>query len=135
MKTREFLEEATKLASGQRQIDYGDKTENHKNIARLWSAYLEFTVTPHDVAILMCLLKVARTKLGAISKDTYMDMSAYSAIAGEIKFNEPKKESEGERRGRETEKYLKSLGYMGGEKDKENIKELNKEKSLDKNGR
>ena len=109
MKTKEFLEEATKLASGQRQIDYGDKTENHKNIARLWSAYLEYTISPHDVAILMCLLKIARTKLGAISKDTYMDMSAYSAIAGEIKFNEPKKESEGERRGRETAEHIKSL--------------------------
>jgi len=109
MKTKDFLEEATKLASGQRQIDYGDKTENHKNIARLWSAYLEYTISPHDVAILMCLLKVARTKLGAISKDTYMDMSAYSAIAGEIKFNEPKKESEGERRGRETAEHIKSL--------------------------
>ena len=91
MKTKDFLNEAIKLASGQRQMDYGDKTENHRNIAQLWSAYLEYTVSPHDVAILMCLLKVARTKLGAVSKDTYMDMSAYSAIAGEIKFNEPKK--------------------------------------------
>ena len=109
MKTKDFLGEAIKLASGQRQVDYGDKTENHENIAKLWTAYLEYTITPHDVAILMCLLKVARTKLGAISKDTYMDMSAYSAIAGEIKFNEPKKEEEGEIRGRETAKYIKSL--------------------------
>jgi hypothetical protein len=109
MKTKDFLNEAIKLASGQRQIDYGDKTENHANIARLWSAYLEYTITPHNVAILMCLLKVARTKLGDISKDTYADMSAYSAIAGEIKFKEPKEESEGERRGRETAEYLKSL--------------------------
>ena len=109
MKTKDFLNEAIKLASGQRQMDYGDKTENHRNIAQLWSAYLEYTVSPHDVAILMCLLKVARTKLGAVSKDTYMDMSAYSAIAGEIKFNEPKKESEGEKRGRETVEYIKSF--------------------------
>ena len=35
---------------------------------------------------MMCLLKIARTKLGATSKDTYIDMSAYSAIAGEIHF-------------------------------------------------
>ena len=109
MKTKEILEEATKLASGQRQIDYGDKTENHTNIARLWTAYMGYIISPHDVAILMCLLKIARTKLGAISKDTYMDMSAYSAIAGEIKFNEPKKESKGERRGRETLEYIKGL--------------------------
>jgi len=114
MKTREILEEATKLAIGQRQIDYGDKTENHRNIARLWSAYLGYTISPHDVAILMCLLKIARTKLGAVSKDTYMDMSAYSAIAGEIKFNEPKEKSRGEIRGRETEEYIRSLNKNDG---------------------
>ena len=31
---------------------------------------------------------MARTKLGAVSEDTYIDMAAYSAIAGEIKFEE-----------------------------------------------
>ena len=35
---------------------------------------------------MMCLLKIARTKLGATNKDTYIDMAAYGAIAGEIKF-------------------------------------------------
>ena len=61
------------------------------------------------MAIMMTLLKVARTKLGVVSEDTYIDMSAYSAIAGEIKFKEPKKESEGERRGRETLEHIKKL--------------------------
>ena len=58
----------------------------HSNIARLWSAYLDVKIEAHDVALMMALLKMARTKLGAVSKDTYIDMSAYSAIAGEIKF-------------------------------------------------
>ena len=84
--TKEFLTEATKLIGGDRQRDYGDKVVNHNNIARLWSAYLDMPIRAHDVAILMALLKIARTKLGAVSKDTYTDMSAYSAIAGEIKF-------------------------------------------------
>jgi len=66
----------------------------------------------------MVLLKIARTKLGEISKDTYVDMSAYGAIAGEIKFKEPKKESEGERRGRETLEYIKKINKKTqGEKD------------------
>ncbi len=86
--TKELLSEANKLVGGDRQKDYGDKVKNHNNIAKLWSAYLDTPVTAHDVAIMMTLLKVARTKLGAISKDTYIDMSAYSAIAGEIKFKE-----------------------------------------------
>ena len=88
MKTKEFLINATKLAEGDRQKDYGDKVKNHKNISRLWSAYLDMPITTHDVAVMMCLLKIARTKLGKVSKDTYIDMAAYSAIAGEIKFKE-----------------------------------------------
>ena len=91
--TKEFLEEAGRLVGGDRQKDYGDKVQNHKNIARLWSAYLDFPVTTENVAIMMCLLKIARTKLGVTSKDTYIDMSAYSAIAGEIRFKNDKKDS------------------------------------------
>ena len=108
-KTKEYLEKASTLVAGDRENDYGDKVHNHNNIARLWAAYLDTEIKAHDVAILMTLLKVARTKLGAVSEDTYIDMSAYSAIAGEIKFKEPKKESEGERRGRETLEYIKNL--------------------------
>ena len=108
-KTKEYLEKASELIAGDREKDYGDKVNNHKNIAKLWSSYLDTEIRAHDVAILMTLLKVARTKLGAVSEDTYIDMAAYSAIAGEIKFKEPKKESEGERRGRETWEHVKNL--------------------------
>ena len=86
--TKEFLSEASRLVGIDREKDYGDKVENHKNIARLWSAYLEIKIEAHDVAIMMALLKIARTKLGKVSKDTYIDMAAYGAIAGEIKFKE-----------------------------------------------
>jgi len=90
MITKEFLSEAIRLSGTDRQKDYGDKVDNHNNIARLWSAYLDIKIEAHDVAIMMALLKMARTKLGAVSKDTYIDMAAYSAIAGEIKFKEKK---------------------------------------------
>ena len=108
-KTKEYLEKANALIAGDREKDYGDKVHNHNNIARLWSAYLGTEITAHDVAVMMVLLKIARTKLGEISEDTYIDMSAYRAIAGEIKFKEPKEESRGERRGRETLEYIKKL--------------------------
>ena len=90
MNTSEILKKSQSLVDGARHTDYGDKTENHKNIAKLWSAYLDTKVESHDVAIMMALLKMARTKLGAVSKDTYIDMAAYGAIAGEIKFKEEK---------------------------------------------
>jgi|TARA_R100001460_G_scaffold105395_1_gene151954 hypothetical protein len=90
MITKECLSQAITLSANDRQKDYGDKVDNHNNIARLWSAYLDTDIKAHDVAIMMALLKMARTKLGAVSKDTYIDMAAYSAIAGEIKFKEKK---------------------------------------------
>ena len=43
-------------------------------------------------------------------------MAAYSAIAGEIKFKEGGKESEGERRGRETAEYIKEINKKQMEK-------------------
>ena len=109
--TKEILKEADKLIAGERHKDYGDKVKNHNNIAKLWSAYLDTKVEAHDVAILMVLLKIARTKLGVVNKDTYVDMSAYGAIAGEIKFKDTdnNKESEGERRGRATLRYVKKF--------------------------
>ena len=39
MKTREYLDTAAKIVSGQRQMDYGDKYQHHENISKLWSAY------------------------------------------------------------------------------------------------
>jgi hypothetical protein len=33
MKTREYLETAAKIVTGQRQHDYGDKYQNHENIS------------------------------------------------------------------------------------------------------
>ena len=116
--TKDLLMKAHNLVGGDREKDYGDKVHNHKNIARLWSSYLDTEIKAHDVAIMMTLLKIARTKLGVISEDTYIDMAAYGAIAGEIKFREPKKESEGARRGRETLEYIQKLNKnTQGEKD------------------
>tara|TARA_R100001510_G_scaffold13918_1_gene11103 strand:- start:353 stop:643 length:291 start_codon:yes stop_codon:yes gene_type:complete len=84
--TKELLNKAIELVCGNRQKEYGDKVDNHNNIARLWSAYKDVEFTAHDVAIMMSLLKVARTKVGTRTKDTYIDMAGYSAIAGEIEF-------------------------------------------------
>lgn len=85
MKTFQILQTAEKLVSGDRDKTHGDKLINHNNIALLWSAYLEFKITPKDVAILMVLLKLARTKAGQHNIDDYVDACGYAAIAGELK--------------------------------------------------
>tara|TARA_R100000963_G_scaffold34519_1_gene28422 strand:- start:2053 stop:2343 length:291 start_codon:yes stop_codon:yes gene_type:complete len=87
IKIDENLKTAAKLLSGNREKEYGNKKENHENIANLWSAYLHRNISAHDVAVLMLLLKVARTQLGSTSADTYIDMVGYAAIAGELNEN------------------------------------------------
>ena len=84
MKAYDFLNTASILVSEDRHQTHGDKTINHVNIAKLWSAYKEVEFTAHDVAIMMALLKVARTKLGNVNRDDYVDACGYMSIAGEI---------------------------------------------------
>tara|TARA_R100000544_G_scaffold35336_1_gene22618 strand:- start:535 stop:921 length:387 start_codon:yes stop_codon:yes gene_type:complete len=83
-RSSELLIKASELVNGDRQVDYGDKLINHVNISNLWSAYTNFQINPHDVAVMMCLLKIARLKQGSRTEDTYLDASAYMAIAREI---------------------------------------------------
>jgi hypothetical protein len=64
--------------------------ENHENISRLWTGYLQnktklnINILPEDVANLMVLLKIARSQGGAFNIDDFVDMTGYSAIAGHI---------------------------------------------------
>ena len=112
MKSRDLLKETIKVITGPRAKDYGDKYNNHVNISELWSSYLDHRISPHDVAICMALVKIARLKHRK-TKDCYIDIAGYAAIASEIESKKSKKDvsfmSEGERRGQETMKHIKKL--------------------------
>jgi|TARA_X000001382_G_scaffold26517_2_gene17016 hypothetical protein len=90
MNTTEILETTKNLVSNDRNDKHGDKLENHQNIARLWTSYIQnktstdLIILPEDVANLMALLKIARTQAGQHNIDDYVDACGYSAIAGEI---------------------------------------------------
>lgn len=75
---------AAALVSGDRARTHGDKFQNHMNIATLWTAYLGVPVTPLQVAQMMVLLKVARTKGGSLNRDDFVDAAGYSGVAAEI---------------------------------------------------
>ena len=83
MISQKILEEANKLIGGISNDDYGDKLTNQKNIAALWSIFLRKKITAHDVAMCMALVKVAKL-MHAHKKDSYIDLAAYAAIAGEL---------------------------------------------------
>jgi hypothetical protein len=79
-----ILDEAKRLINTDRQKDYGRPEINHTRIANLWSAFLETDITPAQVAMCMSLVKVARLIESPKHLDSYVDMAAYAAIAGEI---------------------------------------------------
>ncbi len=75
-----ILEEAAKLIDGDRKGTYGEVSESFRRIAALWSGYLGHRVTALDVANLMILLKMSRTK-GVFHRDSYVDTAGYAALA------------------------------------------------------
>lgn len=87
-----YCQEAASLVSGDREKQHGSKLVNHTNIAVMWTAWLrrrglianESTLTAHDVAVMMVLLKAARTLSGSHNQDDYRDMIGYAAIAGHL---------------------------------------------------
>ncbi len=81
---KEILDEACKQITGQREQDYGSPESNFEIIAKLWSDYLSVKMSPLDVAMMTCLLKIARIKNGGGTGDSFVDIAGYAACGGEI---------------------------------------------------
>ena len=88
MERAEILHEAEKNVCGQRAQDYGEPEDNFAVIAAYWSTYLGYPVNAKDVALMMGLLKIARSTTGKGSPDNYVDLAGYAACAGEIASRE-----------------------------------------------
>lgn len=71
-----ITQEAKQIVDGQRREDYGDTRESFNRIAGLWSAYLGNQVSSLDVARMMILLKVSRSKHNN-QRDSYVDIVGY----------------------------------------------------------
>lgn len=90
MKAAEIATRAAELVGGNREQQHGTKLQNFTNIATLWNAYLAIRrepgspLTATDHANMMVLLKVARTQSGSFNPDDHLDMTGYSACAGEV---------------------------------------------------
>ena len=84
--TREkILEEAKKCICGDRDKQYGEPEDNFERIAKLWGIYLNKILVAEDVAILMCLFKIARLRDSNYkSEDSWIDLIGYAACGGEI---------------------------------------------------
>lgn len=81
----EVLHEADDLIAGDRQHEYGPPQVNFARIADVWNWWMEATgrdsvLDPSDVAMMMALLKMARVANNPDSRDSYVDLAAYSAL-------------------------------------------------------
>ena len=63
---------------------YGHPYINHKRIADLWTAYLDYPIQPHQAALCMALVKVARLAETASHEDSVKDLLAYVALSKTI---------------------------------------------------
>lgn len=74
------------ILNAAKELVKGEKTyqDSFRHIADLWTDYLGVPITEADVAILMCLLKIARTIENKSCQDNYISAASYLAIAGEL---------------------------------------------------
>lgn len=79
----ELLRDAIDII-GERGLAYGEPSINHLRIAQLWSVYFERAIEPHDVAMAMVLVKIARLVESHSHGDSIVDAAAYLAVYGEL---------------------------------------------------
>lgn len=92
----DILEEADKIINGERNDDYGKPEDCFSLIANYWTHYISHRESDiigeehpfvdfnsHDVAMMMILLKIARTNKSK-KKDNYVDIAGYAALAGKL---------------------------------------------------
>jgi len=80
----DILEQAKEIISTDRNIEYGSPERNFAAIAELWTVYLGHEIKPHDVAVALMLVKVARIRQSPSKTDHWVDLAGYAACGGEV---------------------------------------------------
>lgn len=86
-----ILKEAYNIINGERQDQYGNPEDSFGTIAKLWSVYMDSTITGRkhlnvpsvqskDVALMMTLLKIAR-EMHTHKRDNLVDAAGYISLA------------------------------------------------------
>ena len=85
---QEFLETVKTFVCKDRNVTHGDAEDNFRVIAQLWETYLNNTppqnLNSTDVAIMMCLFKVARLMANPKNMENWHDLAGYAACGGGI---------------------------------------------------
>jgi hypothetical protein len=91
MNRAEILDAVKKTICNDRQDVHGNPEDTHLLIAAMWDFYLTTRgvprpnkMQPQDVAVMMCLFKIARHAMNPNHTDNLHDLIGYAAIAAEL---------------------------------------------------
>ena len=90
----EILETAKEYVTKDRAATHGDMESNLTAISHLWSIYLDKLIKPHEVGVMMTLLKCARSMSNPEHADNYIDGAGYLSCSGELIARKPKDKPE-----------------------------------------
>lgn len=76
-KENSILLKAQKLVHGDREESYGHPLEDFSRTAKMWSAILGIDVTPEQVGLCMCCVKISR-QVNAPKEDNLIDLAGYA---------------------------------------------------------
>lgn len=79
---------ATEILDTTRAEQHGDYAEGFTRAAQIWSAILGANVTPHQVALCMAGIKIARSTMNPSHNDNFIDLAGYAGIAGALANSE-----------------------------------------------
>ena len=88
MNRADILDTAKEYVTKDRAATHGDAERNFGLIAAYWSAHLNKNIKPHDVAVMMTLLKLARARGNPGHADNWIDGCGYLALGGEAAAEE-----------------------------------------------
>lgn len=89
--TADKILETARSIIAQREAVHGEKNRNMSNICRFWNVFLETRdnvnapLSSFEVAMMLAMLKIARTQTGQRNADDVLDAIGYLAIGHEVR--------------------------------------------------
>lgn len=75
---------AADLVHGARNDEYSHPAEDFNRIAIMWTTFLGTGISPHQVAVMMILLKASRLAHNVHHEDSWIDIAGYVCCADRI---------------------------------------------------
>lgn len=84
MTRKQCLEAAAQAVLKDRHETHGPPEDSFALLAKFWTCWLGVTILPHDVAIMLGLLKVTRLKHNPGHEDSWVDLCGYACCGAQV---------------------------------------------------